>query len=66
MLNYVHLLLKLLDTSVETQLCIGMPFCFEPYGNKELFVDQVGKAILEGEMLSDLTLLQVDSSVFLN
>jgi len=65
-LNNVHLFLKLLDTFVETQFCIGMPFCSEPYGNKELFVDPVGKAILEGEKLSDLSLLQVDSSVFLN
>ena len=53
-------------TLVETQFCIEMPFCSEPYGNKELFVDPVGKAILEGEKLSDLSLLQVELSVFLN
>jgi len=43
-----------------------MPFCSQPYGNKKLFVDPVAKAILEGEKLSDLSLLQVESSVFLN
>jgi len=43
-----------------------MPFSSEPYGNQKLFVDPVGKAILEGDKLSDLSLLQVESSVFLN
>ena len=66
MLNNVHLFLKLLETFVEIQFCIGMPFCSEPYGNEELFVVPVGKAILQGEKHSDLSLLQIQSSVFLN